>query len=55
MAEPVRDLMAALEKSLGIERCPVSVGVADNFTQDILMCGKRLPCPDHPQSGRADG
>jgi hypothetical protein len=28
--------------------CPVSTGVADNFTSNILICGKPLPCPDHP-------
>ena len=30
--------------------CPVVVGMAHNFTQDILVCNKPLPCPDHPEA-----
>ena len=28
--------------------CPVVVGAARNATQDILVCNRPAPCPDHP-------
>lgn len=34
--------------------CPVSIGAAHNFTQDMLVCNKLRPCPDHDGRDTSD-
>jgi hypothetical protein len=29
------------------DSCPVVVGMADNATQDVLVCGQPVPCEEH--------